>query len=144
MGRSEPDYVPQEIRIRASKFGGVNSYSESVGLSPTRLYSFFGANNTRIRAYYLLANYCGISVDALIDIIKEDKIVEYIDSVKLGHANDGIKSIAGLEKAAGVGDGFITNLRAKRYAIHTFTEWQDLAGKLGWSVHKLAENTLKQ
>lgn len=145
MGRTSAEQVPAEIRDLAHELGysGVNTYSMSIGLSEQRLYQFFGSSHRKLKPYYLLATFCNITVDELLVIIKDGKFAPYIEKVKKRHAKDGITSTSKLEKACRVGEGFIQNIMQGRVPNYSITEWNEVAERLGWSVHKLAESTLK-
>jgi hypothetical protein len=143
MGRSGAEYIPDEIRDQAMALGysGVNTYTEALGLNERRLYRFFSANHKKLRPYYNLAIFCGITLDELLKIIESDKLTEHIERIK---TERNIDSIMAFERMAEVGPGFIRSLLRGKISATSFNNWNEVAVSLDWTLHKLAKTALKQ
>lgn len=143
MPRVSADYIPAEIKDQALALGysGINQYSEALGLDERKLYYFFGANHKKLRPYYNLSIFCDISLDELLAIIESKKLPGYIEKIKKRHQ---IKSTMQLERAAGVGQGFIKSLLRGNISTNSFNSWNQVAVSLDWTLHKLAKTALKQ
>ena len=136
MGRSGAEYIPDEIRDQAIALGysGVNTYTAALGLNEKRLYKFFSATHKRLRPYFNLANFCGITLDELLKIIESGKLTEYIERIKTERRID---STMGLERMADVGPGFIRSLLRGTISANSFNNWNEVAVSLDWTLHKL-------
>jgi len=131
-----PDYLPGEIREEITLLGysGILDYTEKkLGLKRTRLVSVFSGKHTRLRQYKALADFLGLSLDALALL----EAGGTLPKVVLKKCQALQIPLVAAERATGC--SWLTHKVSGQYSGSGLKTYTEVAAALGWSLEKLAK-----
>ena len=111
MPKPAPDYLPVEIDDKAKSLGMTTyEYSEHLGLSRNRLYSFYAGKHEQFACYCQIADYAEISLEKLAVIAQEERWEALFERMKekLKSETQTKVSNAKLAKRLGLSAAFIS------------------------------------
>lgn len=131
MPRPEADYVPQIVRAAAAKVGTIPEFSRSLKHSGNWIYDLFKGEQPRLQPYAKLADYLGVTLHELTEIIEEKRVATYIEEAKRG------ESTAWLARKAGVSATFLKGLHKNSGELNGLNSYVELARACGCKVDDL-------
>lgn len=130
MGRPGADYWPDEL-LPDMKGMSKTEYSESRGLKPHRLYTFFGGNHEKFIPYCALSDYTNTPLDTIYKHLENGTFSNFIDSKR---KNLSVRQFA---KVAGMSSSFLNARYAGRIGLNGLDEYKKMASSLGRNLDEL-------
>ncbi len=128
MGKQSPDYWPDELPLMGmSKV----EYSESIGLKPNRLYTFFGGNHKYFVPYCRLSDETGEKLDSIYEYLASGKFDQFFEKHKKK------RSLRQFCKDVGVSTAFMSDRIAGKVGTNGIQEYYDLAKKMGCNLETM-------
>lgn len=121
MGKQSPEYWPDELPLMGmSKV----EYSESIGLKPGRLYTFFGGNHRDLMPYCRISDHTGASLDSIYESLANGTFSQFFDKHKKG------RSLRKFCKDVGVSTAFMSDRITGKAGTNGIQEYYDMAKKM--------------
>ncbi|MCA0314187.1 MAG: hypothetical protein LCH63_10165 [Candidatus Melainabacteria bacterium] len=138
MPKPLPSYVPAEIAFEIEQRGlsGLADFAISKGLPRHRLHALFGTSrHPKLRPFFNLTRFAGISMDAFYKEVTRGKFPELIEKILWTKQ---IKNISELERLADVGRDTLRARLDDKYTSWDMIEgYAETAAALDWSFEKL-------